>query len=197
MLRPPLKDGGISLEKAISLRRTVRSFRDRAITMEQFSQLLWSGQGITEDGGFKRSAPSGGALYPADIYTCLGDECVAGLSAGVYHYIPASHSIEKVNEGDSRGDLAGASLGQMWMAKAPVSFILTAQYSRITGKYGDRGIRYALIEIGHIGQNIFLQCQALGLSAGIVGAFDDREVAKVLGLKKDHSPLIVMPVGWA
>ena len=98
---------------------------------------------------------------------------------------------------DERGDLGDACLRQMWIARAPVTFVLTAEYERITVKYGDRGIRYALIEIGHIGQNIFLQSRALGLSAGIVGAFDDKMVGKVMGVEKDHRPLIVMPVGWA
>jgi SagB-type dehydrogenase family enzyme len=197
MLQPPINDGEMSLEKAIGLRRTVRSFSERDVTMEQFSQICWSAQGITEEGGFKRAAPSGGALYPADVYACMGDGCVNGLSGGVYHYLPAGHSIEKVVEGDRRKNLAKASLGQMWMARAPLIFVLTAEYERITIKYGERGIRYALIEIGHIGQNVFLQCQGLGLSAGIVGAFDDRTVRKLLGLKRTHRPLIIMPVGRA
>ena len=83
------------------------------------------------------------------------------------------------------------------MAAAPVIFVLTAEYSRITRKYGKRGVRYAMIEVGHIGQNIFLQCEALGLSAGIVGAFDDRAVAGALTAGRHHEPLIAMPVGWA
>jgi nitroreductase len=52
------------------------------------------------------------------------------------------------------------------------------------------------MEVGHAGQNIFLQCQTLGLSAGIVGAFHDRKVAKIVGVEKNHEPLIIMPVGW-
>jgi SagB-type dehydrogenase family enzyme len=197
MLKPPLTDGKMSLEEAIKRRRTIRSFQEKPVTEEQFSQIFWSAQGITDEGGFKRAAPSGGALYPADVYACAGKGCVNGLSEGIYHYISTNHSIEKIKGGDKRGDLGEACLGQMWMARAPVIFVLTAEYERITGKYGNRGIRYALIEIGHIGQNIFLQCQALGLSAGIVGAFDDRMVGKVMDLEKDYRPLIVMPVGWA
>jgi len=121
---------------------------------------------------------------------------VEALTAGVYHYIPSDHSIQKVADGDRRRDIAIASLGQMWMASAPVQFVVTAEYSRITIKYGDRGVRYALIEIGHIGQNIFLQCQSVGLAAGIVGAFNDREVVRVLGIETDHEPIIIFPVGW-
>jgi SagB-type dehydrogenase family enzyme len=75
--------------------------------------------------------------------------------------------------------------------------VITAEYSRITVKYRERGIRYAMIEAGHIGQNIFLQCQAMGLEAGIVGAFEDKEIIRVLGIGKTHEPLLIMPVGYA
>ena len=53
-----------------------------------------------------------------------------------------------------------------------------------------------MIEMGHIGQNIFLQSQALGLETGIVGAFNDGEVAEVVGVEKNHEPLVILPVGW-
>ena len=53
-----------------------------------------------------------------------------------------------------------------------------------------------MIEAGHIGQNIFLQAEALGLKAGIVGAFHDRELIRVLGTPPGHEPLLVMPVGY-
>ncbi|MCP4683791.1 MAG: SagB/ThcOx family dehydrogenase [Desulfobacterales bacterium] len=194
-LMPPVLDGNLSLERTIEQRRTVRSFRDVPLTMQQFSQLLWAAQGITEHGGFKRAAPSGGALYPADIYTVIGDTCVENLAAGIYHFEPRDHSIRSISRGDKRKDVASASLGQMWMGDAPVMFVLTAEYDRTSVKYGDRGVRYALIEIGHIGQNIFLQCRALGLETGIVGAFNDRDVAGILGTEKNHEPLIIMPVG--
>lgn len=195
-LMPPILDGNMSLEKAIKQRRTVRSFLGRPITSQQFSQVLWAAQGITEDRGFKRSVPSGGALYPADIYAITGENCVEDLTSGVFHYEHEDHSIKKILEGDRRKNVAVASLGQMWMADAPVLLVITAEYDRICIKYGKRGIRYALIEMGHIGQNVFLQCQALGLEAGIVGAFDDRDVAEAAGTTKNHEPLVIMPIGW-
>jgi SagB-type dehydrogenase family enzyme len=195
-LSDPIIDGDVSLEKAIHKRRTIRSFDSKALSLDQFSQLLWAAQGITEPNGFKRAAPSAGALYPMDIYAVLGSNSIAGLEAGVYHYEPLNHSVSLVREDDMRKDVANASLWQMWMAHAPLILIITAEYSRIMGKYGQRGIRYAMIEAGHIGQNIFLQAQSMGLAAGIVGAFKDEEVIKVLGIKKTHEPLLVMPVGY-
>ncbi len=195
-LMPPVFDGNISLEKAIKQRRTIRSFINKPVSGQQFSQILWAAQGITDDSGFKRAAPSGGSLNPADIYAVVGEKCVENLGSGVYHYRPVNHSITMISEGDRRKDVAVASLRQMWMADAPVLFVVSAEYDRICCKYGQRGIRYALIEMGHIGQNIFLQCQTLGLAAGIVGAFNDGEVSDAVGMEKGHEPLVIMPVGW-
>jgi len=77
-----------------------------------------------------------------------------------------------------------------------VMFVITAEYRRITGRYGERGVRYAQIEVGHVGQNLFLQAEALGLGAGIVGAFNDAAVVEVMGIPREHEPLLIMPVGY-
>ncbi|MBW2102186.1 MAG: SagB/ThcOx family dehydrogenase [Deltaproteobacteria bacterium] len=178
LLPKPAHEGSLFVEEAIKRRRTVRSFSSRPMKKQDLSKLLYAAQGITEDHGFKRAAPSGGALYPLDVYTVVGDKG------------------EHVTKGDRKEELAKASLHQMWMAKPPLNFVITAQYSRICSKYGDRGVRYAMIEAGHVGQNIFLQAEALGLKAGIVGAFEDMKVINVLGIPKKHEPLLIMPVGY-
>jgi SagB-type dehydrogenase family enzyme len=195
-LSMPAYDGTVSVEKAIKERRTVRAFRPKPLTSTQFSQILWSAQGITDEKGGFRAAPSGGALYPLDVYAVVGERGVEGLKCGVYHYHPEGHSIQLILKGDRRKDVANASFWQMWMANAPVIFVVTSEHERITRKYGKRGIRYAHIEVGHVGQNIFLQSGALGLGAGIVGAFHDGAVAEAIGAPKAHEPLIIMPVGY-
>jgi SagB-type dehydrogenase family enzyme len=193
--KPSLK-GSVSVEKAIKHRRTIRSYRLKPLTLEQLSQIFWAAQGITEDRGYKRAAPSGGALYPMDIYAVVGDNCVEGLNAGMYHYDPRKHAALLITDGDLRKDIAKAAFSQMWMAEAPLNLVITAEYHRITGKYGARGERYAMIETGHIGQNIFLQAEALGLRAGIVGAFHDKGVNRVMKINRSHEPLLIMPVGY-
>ena len=193
--KPRLK-GSVSVEEAIKHRRTVRSYLSKPLTLEQFSQIFWAAQGITEDRGYKRSAPSGGALYPLDIYAVAGDNGVKGLKAGIYHYEPHQHSVLLITEGDLRKDVARTAFSQMWMAGAPLYLVITSEYSRITGKYGTRGERYAMIEAGHVGQNIFLQAEALGLRAGIVGAFHDNDVIRVMKISRSHEPLLILPVGY-
>ena len=192
----PSESGGIALERAIKNRRTVRAFTSEGLSIEQLTQLLWSAQGITEDKGFKRAAPSGGALFPMDVYAALGESAAQDLKAGVYHYEPRAHAVSLVFEGDQRQALAQASYFQQWMAEAPLNLIITAEYNRINIKYGQRGVRYAIMESGHIAQNIFLMAESLGLGAGIVGAFDDERVARVLGVPSSHEPLLIMPVGF-
>lgn len=192
----PVLKGDVSVEQAIKHRRTIRSYRSKPLSPEQFSQILWAAQGVTEDRGYKRSAPSGGALYPLDIYAVVGENGVKALGAGIYHYDPVKHAALLITKGDFREDVARTALSQMWMAGAPLNLVITSEYRRITSKYGARGERYAMIEAGHVGQNIFLQAQALGLRAGIVGAFHDNDVIRILKIKRSHEPLLIMPVGY-
>jgi SagB-type dehydrogenase family enzyme len=131
-----------------------------------------------------------------DVYAVVGRDSVKQLDAGVYHYEPHGHLLSLVAGDDLRVPLAKASLSQIWMARAPINVIITAEYSRVTSKYRKRGVRYAMIEAGHIGQNLFLQAEALGLKAGIVGAFRDNEIIRVLKLPTAHEPLLIMPVGY-
>jgi SagB-type dehydrogenase family enzyme len=187
----------MSVERALKERRTIRHFQDRALELSQLSQLLWAGQGITEKGGYqRRAAPSGGALYPLDLYAVVGQAGVTGLKPGIYRYLPERHALVEVSPGDKRESIARGALGQMWMAEAPVILAIVAEYKRITRKYGERGIRYALVEVGHVGQNLFLQAEALGLGVGIVGAFDDREVASLLKCSSGQDPICLLPVGF-
>lgn len=193
-LPQPVTRGKISVEEAIKRRRSLRDFGDKALSLNQISQILWSAQGVTEEGGYKRAAPSAGALYPLEIYLVVGN--VEELDAGVYHYNPVDHSLGLILEGNHQVVLAEACLGQMFIADAPISIVITAQYERTMSKYGERGIRYVHIEVGHVGQNICLEAVSLGLGTVTIGAFWDEEVSRVLHLPEEHKPLYVLPVGY-
>lgn len=195
-LPPPSFKGTVSVEEAIKARRTVRRFASRALTLAQLSQLLWAADGITDPRRGYRAAPSAGALYPLDLYVAVGERQVEDLAAGVYHYLPEQHALELQQKGEARMAVARASLYQSWMAEAPIMVIITGEYARCTRKYGERGVIYTYIEAGHVGQNLFLQAEALGLGAGIVGAFENRAVIQALGLPAAHDPILIMPVGY-
>jgi SagB-type dehydrogenase family enzyme len=198
-LPKPSYKGTVSVEEALKLRRTHRSFTSRSLTLKQFSQILWGAYGVTDRkyGSFLKTAPSAGALYPLDIYGVVGKGGVETLVEGVYRYNPEDHAASLLREGDLRAEVARQSLHQMWVAKAPLTLVITGEYERSTIKYGPRGVTYTHIEAGCVGQNIFLQAEAIGLKAGIVGAFNNRDLAKTMGLPASHDPLLIMPVGFS
>lgn len=194
-LPPPELKAEISLEEAIFKRRSRRDYQEKSLTLGQVSQILWAGQGITDQETGFRSAPSAGALHPLDIYLVVGEGGVEGLEGGVYHFIPQGHILEKTVTGDFRDQVMRASLGQRFIAEAPMVLIITGEYERTTKKYGERGRQYVHMEAGHAAQNIYLQVESLGLGTVTVGAFDEQEIIKILSLPESHQPLYVMPIG--
>ena len=191
-LPKPRYDSDVSLEQSLLQRRSTRTYTGEVLTLQEVSQLLWAAQGITDPRGF-RTAPSAGALYPLEIYLVAGH--VQGLTSGIYWYEPEQHRLLRTMDGDKRTELAGAALGQRSVKEGAVVFVLSAVYDRTTGKYGDRGIRYVHIEVGHAAQNLCLQATAMGLGAVTVGAFHDEQVARLLDLPENEQPLYIIPVG--
>lgn len=183
---PKIK-GGMSLEEAIITRRSIRSFDEKELNLEQISQILWAAQGITDKEGH-RTAPSAGALYPLELYIVKKD--------GVYHYVPEGHKMELILKGDLRKELKEICLGQQWIEDAPVDIVITGVYKRTTIKYSERGVRYVHLEAGTACQNILLQAVSLGLGAVPVGAFHDNQVQEILNLEKEEIPFFVIPIGY-
>lgn len=187
--------GKMSVEEALARRRSVRNFSSQPLSLKELAQILWAAQGMVKKIAGRRTAPSAGATYPLKIYAVVGRGCIEKLKEGIYHYMPKRHSIVMVKRGDYRERLAYAALGQDFIAKAPVSIIITAIYERTTSWYGKRGIRYVHFEVGHVGQNIHLQAEALGLGTVMVGAFHDERIAEILGITNDEKVLYIAPIG--
>jgi SagB-type dehydrogenase family enzyme len=191
-LPQPRTSGGVSVEEALQRRRSIRDFPDDPVSIADVSQLLWAAQGVTTAAG-ERTAPSAGATFPLEVYLVAGR--VDDLEAGVYKYRPRTHRLEKVVGGDVRAALTKAALGQDCVKRCAAAFVLASVYGRTTVEYGERGVRYVHMEAGHAGQNIHLQAAALNLGAVVVGAFDDGDVAGLLGLAGKEQPLYIIPVG--
>jgi SagB-type dehydrogenase family enzyme len=158
----------------------------QALTLEQISQLVWAAQGQNTQSRY-RTVPSAGATYPLELFVVMSD--------GVFRYLPGKHVFEKMIDQDVRGLLASAAWGQEFVEAAPLTLIFVAQFSRTTGHYGKRGVRYVYMEAGHAAQNVHLQAEALGLGSVAVGAFDDSSVSKVLSLPRQLEPLYMVVVG--
>jgi SagB-type dehydrogenase family enzyme len=191
-LRKPRHDAGVSLECCIWQRRSVRGFRDQALTASELSQLLWAAQGVTGTGG-GRAVPSAGALYPLELYVAAGN--VGSLAAGVYHYAASRHELLMIAPGNQYQKLVAATGGQDWIMTAPAIVCIAGVFGRTTAKYGYRGRGYVYLEAGHAAESVMLQAVALGLGATMVGAFSDEEVKSNLHLRGDETPFCLIPIG--
>jgi len=186
-LPKPNKSGSVSLEQAIAVRRSRRDFLARPLTLEQISQLTWAAQGQDAHDRY-RTVPSAGATYPLEVFVVTTD--------GLFRYLPDRHALERLTDQDLRASLAAAAWGQQFIEAAPLTLVFAAQFSRTTGRYGRRGIRYVYMEAGHAAQNIHLQAEALGLGSVAIGAFDDASVGKVLSLPEHLEPIYMVAVGY-
>jgi SagB-type dehydrogenase family enzyme len=175
-----------SIEECMKNRRSIRNFKDQALSLNELSNILWAAQGITkEETGF-RTAPSAGATYPLYIYYAT--------EQGLFVYLPKEHAIKKIKEKDLRKEIAHAALDQMFIADAGMVIVITAIFENTTTRYGERGVRYVYNEVGHCAQNIHLEAVALGLGSVPVGAYQDSELKELLALDKEE-PLYIIPVG--
>jgi SagB-type dehydrogenase family enzyme len=181
------------IEELIAKRRSIRIYKDKELSGTVISRLLWAAQGISSEGGL-RTSPSAGALYPLEIHVVTGG--CGELEPGVYRYIPEGHNLVREISSDMREKLSKAALFQTMVRNAPVLFVISAIYARITGKYGNRGLRYAHMEAGHAAQNVCLLGVELGIGTCTIGAFEDEEVKKVLKLPVNEEPLYILPLGY-
>ncbi|MFX1567338.1 MAG: SagB/ThcOx family dehydrogenase [Promethearchaeota archaeon] len=185
-LPKPILKGHKSLEECIYIRESVRSYSDKRIEIEKISQILWASQGKK---GTKRTVPSAGATYPLEIYITI-------KNTGYFYYNYVKHELELITDRDITKQLAQASWDQYFIYEAYLNIIICAIYGRTTQRYGQRGVRYVYIEVGHCAQNIHLEAVALGLCSVPIGAFDDNAVKRVLDLKKQVEPLYIIPIGY-
>ena len=177
----------MSIEQCIQQRRSIRSFQDKTLSLQEISNLLWTAQGITDNERGYRATPSAGATYPLILYYAT--------KHGLFRYIPKSHGVKQTMQKDVRKDIAEAALNQMFIADAGMVIVITAIFKNTTWRYKERGVRYVHIEVGHCAQNIHLEAVALGLGSVSIGAYHDDELKELLELDQEE-PLYIIPVGY-
>jgi SagB-type dehydrogenase family enzyme len=176
------------LGEVIARRRSQRAFAPRPIAAGALAALLNAGYGVTGVAESQddrpalsfRSVPSGGALYPLELYAAVLR--VGGLDPGVYHFDPLSPGLEVMRPALGAGELAALSTYPEIVSTCAVVLLVAAIFGRTRFKYGLRGYRFALLEAGHVVQNVVLAATALELAAVPLGAFYDRRADELLGL---------------
>jgi len=94
-----------------------------------------------------------------------------------------------------RKRLAEAAFGQEFIEEAPLSIVCCADL-KLASPYGERGRSlYCLQDVAASIQNLLLVAYSLGLGTVWVGAFNEREVSKILSLPDYLRPVAIIPVG--
>ena len=171
---------GPSLVGALQQRRSRRNYRPQSLTTRDLARVLELV--LTSDVGRVVDA---GVLVNEIID--LGD--------GFYQCRPGETSIWKRKPGFLSPALADAALGQDWVGRATINFIISAPLDRLEEDLGPRGLRLAYLAAGRIGQRAYLTAETMGWGCCGVGAFYDDEVSRLLGLPEGEEPLYVLPVG--
>ncbi len=199
-----LPDAGLapdfSLERAIRARTSDRDLIPWVLNLAQISTLLYSAYGVSRDNKGTvfprpfRVVPSGGALYPLELY--FHSAHIKGHSPGLYHYNASQHCLRRLEAGDASQQISKALVQPELALGASLVVFITAVFERSVFKYGDRGYRYALIESGHVAQNLNLVSKALGFGTVNIGGFYDREIDDFLGIDGvTHSTIYMMAIG--
>ncbi len=186
--------------EVIARRVTSRAMQPCPLTFDQLGILLFNAYGITRDNEDTeyprpfRIAPSGGGLYPLEVFFHTAH--VEGLKAGLYHYQPERNSIRRLRDQDETLTISRFLVQEHFAYDSSVMFFLTAVFERSIFKYGNRGYRFVLMEAGHVAQNLILTATAMDLGTAPIGGFFDREADDFLeldGLR--HSTLYLIAIG--
>lgn len=159
-----------SLAQILEQRCSIRHHGNPPLTKKMLSEFLYRTARIKE--GNKRHSrpyPSGGALYPLEIYPVI-HRC-EGLAKGLYYYSPQGHKLYKIS-GKTKCVLqllmdAKISCG---MKKLPQCLlVITARFQKVAWKY--EGVAYSLIlkDLGGLYQTMYLVATAMGLAPCAVG----------------------------
>ena len=185
------------LDDVLRARRSNRRYGAAPISLAELAALLSASYGVTGTlaGQELRCVPSGGALYPLELYVVASN--VAGLEPALYHYDPLRGALERIR-GVQRPELEGLTPYDELVVPSAAVVAISAVFWRSRFKYGARAYRFALLEAGHVAQNYLLAATALGLSACPVGGFFDRQVDALLGIDGLYeASLYLLPVGSA
>ena len=186
------------LASAIGNRQSRRAYLPGPISLDELSFLLWATQGVRGrrgDGPVLRTVPSAGCRHALETYVAALR--VTGLELAIYRYLPLGHQLVlERSMGDLADRLTGAALGQGMVGRAAATFIWTAVPYRMEWRYGAASHKVIALDAGHVCQNLYLACEAIGCGTCAVAAYDQEEIDLLLGVDGDDEFAVYLaPVG--
>jgi SagB-type dehydrogenase family enzyme len=174
---PPLP---LDLRSLVFDRRSALPGQCAPLPLSALATVLALSAGASPTRPGLRVTPSGGAMYPLDVFAVVHD--VAGLATGGYLYEPIGHALLPRGAVDPPRFHARATGPVSSAAQPSVTLAVVASFTRTRVKYGLRGYRFALIEAGHLVQAAIIAATALGVASQPWGGFVDDEVDDLLEL---------------
>jgi len=199
---PGLEDfkdlGKIDLFSAMKRRASVRAYRPEQLDLKEVALLLWATQGIRrvlDPGHALRTVPSAGCRHSFETYLCVLH--VTGLEPGVYRYLPVEHQLLfEFAEQDLPRKIQQAVLGQPYPAQAALTFIWTTIPYRMEWRYGPAAYKVIALDAGHVCQNLYLACEAIGCGTCAIAAYDQPGIDRLLKVDgREEFTLYLAPVG--
>lgn len=186
----------VDLMSAIENRKSHRHFKEEPLTLEELSFLLWATQGLTkkaDEAHAFRTVPSAGCRHALETYLCVLN--VKGLEMGIYRYLPIEHQLLVVSrDEDLSDDIVTATFYQSFIGKAPVTFIWTTIPYRMEWRYHLAAHKVIAIDAGHVCQNLYLACAAIGSGTCAVGAYHQETMDKLLGVDGENEFALYLAV---
>jgi SagB-type dehydrogenase family enzyme len=177
-----------SLDRVLIRRRCVRDLSTSLPSRRILSRLLLMGHGITAP----RSAgpvPSSGGLQALELYLVTFES--DWLPAGLYHYDRAGHHLSQIRVGTERSGWEACVPSLSLVRGGALLWVVVGDGERLSGKYGERAVRFLLQESGHLMQNLCLLSASLGLVTVPLGGYFERDIARQLVLPSSDLVLYV------
>lgn len=188
----------LDLRELISNRKSVRSYRDDSITLDELSWLLYATQGVRKSSGNRhvfRTVPSAGNRHPFETYVSV--HRVEGLSKGIYRYLPLEHSLVLEREiAELEASVNEAALGQRFAGNAAVNFIWSVIPYRTEWSYSQVSVKVIAMDIGHVCENLYLAASTIDCGTCEIGAYHQHLADQLLELDgQDEFVIAMCPVG--
>jgi len=192
-----VKIGEVSLKTAILRRESRRRFSNEALSIDELSFLLWATQGVRrwQQKNALRTVPSAGNRHALETYLAVFN--VDGLETGIYRYLPSQHQLVLESSPDQLKErMTEAALNQQFAGSSAVTFIWTTIPYRMEWRYAEASYKVIALDAGHICQNLYLACEAIGAGTCAIAAYDQQAADRLLNIDGEDEFVIYMaPVG--
>ncbi len=187
----------IPLADAIANRKSRRTATRESLPLAELSFLLWATQGVRKKEGMYhalRTVPSAGCRHSFETY--IAAFRVDGMEKGIYRYLPLSHQLAEVTKEENlEHQVTRMAMGQSFAGKSAATFIWTTVTARMEWRYGIAAYKVIAMDAGHVCQNLYLACEAVGCGTCAIGAYDQEYADAVLDVDgEDEFTVYMAPV---